>query len=202
MGYVSPLLGRAPSSRQFVNLRRRKQLIAQKGRIAGYSENWSRILQGVSTMTQQSNEIERKPKSEKSIFLINEAEVRMEKLDKKGAEKVQVQYLIDDRQGSNRFALRLYTVQKGGHTPLDQHPYEHQVYVLKGEGLLRQSTQPGGNIKTVRAGDSIFIPSNAIHQFSNIRDVPLVFLCVKGNPKLYSHEVPPASSDDSEQNYC
>jgi len=110
--------------------------------------------------------------------------------------------LIDDRQGSDRFALRLYTVPTGGYTPLDQHPYEHHVYVLKGEGQLRQSKAADAPLKTLKPGDSIFIPSNAIHQFSNIRDTPFVFLCVKGNPRLYTHEMPRGTSDDEEQNYC
>lgn len=138
---------------------------------------------------------------EKRIFLVNTTNVPIEVLDKKGADRTQVQYLVDDRQGSDRFALRLYTVQKGGHTPLDQHPYEHHVYVMSGEGLLRQSKQPNAPHRTLKGGDTLFIPSNAIHQFSNDKDEPFTFLCVKGNPKLY---VGPeqSASDESERNYC
>ena len=152
-------------------------------------------------MSQQAGRIEQQAKSQ-SIFLVNAANVPIEKLDKKGAENAQVQYLIDDRQDSNRFALRLYTVQTGGHTPLDEHPYEHHVYVLEGEGLLRQSKDSDAPLKTVKPGDSIFIPSNAIHQFSNTCDTPFVFLCVKGNPQLYKHEIPRGPSEDEEQNCC
>ena len=60
---------------------------------------------------------DRKRSRRKRIFLVNAADVPVEVLDKNGAEKLKVQYLVDDRQGSDRFALRLYTVQKGGHTP-------------------------------------------------------------------------------------
>ena len=151
-------------------------------------------------MSQQAGQTEQEAKTERSIFVVNAANVPIEKLDKKGAEKAQVQYLIDDRQGSDRFALRLYTVQKDGHTPLDQHPYEHQVYVLKGEGLLRQSKDASAPLKSLKSGDSIFIPSNAVHQFSNTQDAPFVFLCVKGNPRLY--ELSSGTSEDTEQNYC
>lgn len=98
--------------------------------------------------------------------------------------------------------MRLYTVQKGGHTPLDQHPYEHHVYVLSGQGLLRQSKDADSPLKELKAKDAIFKPSNAVHQFSNTHDEPLVFLCVKGNPQLYEREQPHKNSDDSEQNYC
>jgi quercetin dioxygenase-like cupin family protein len=152
-------------------------------------------------MSQQADRTEQRTRQEKGIFLVNAAHVLVEKLEK-GAEKTQVQYLIDDRQGSDRFALRLYTVLKGGHTPLDQHPYEHHVYVLSGEGLLRRSRDADSPLKELKARDAIFIPSNAVHQFSNTHDEPFVFLCVKGNPQLYAHEPLHKSSNDSEQNYC
>jgi quercetin dioxygenase-like cupin family protein len=139
---------------------------------------------------------------EKRIFLVNTTNVSVEVLDKNGADRTQVQYLVDDRQGSDRFALRLYTVQKGGHTPLDEHLYEHHVYVVSGEGLLRQSKQPNAPLRTLKAGDTLFIPSNAIHQFSNARDEPFVFLCVKGNPKLYTPTHQPTPPDDSDRNFC
>lgn len=64
-----------------------------------------------------------------SVFLVNASSVPNENLDKEGAEKVRVKNLIDERHGSERFALRLYTVEKGGRTPRDEHVHEHHVYV-------------------------------------------------------------------------
>lgn len=138
---------------------------------------------------------------EPRIFLTNPSNVPVEKLDKVGAEKTLVQYLLDDRHGSNRFALRLYTVQKGGHTPLDEHVHEHQVYVVSGKGLLRQSRDTNAPLEELKPGDSLFIPSNSIHQFSNIQDEPFVFLCVKGNPQLYA-DAPSRADSEPEPNYC
>jgi quercetin dioxygenase-like cupin family protein len=149
----------------------------------------------------QASRTEQQSGQGKRIFLVNAANVLSEKLEK-GAEKTHVQYLIDERQGSDRFALRLYTIQKGGHTPLDQHPYEHYVYVLSGWGLLRQSKNSKSPLTELKAKDAIFIPSNAVHQFSNTHDEPLVFLCVKGNPKLYAHERFGKNAEDSATNYC
>ena len=152
-------------------------------------------------MSQQTDRPKQETRRETSVFLINATNVAREELGK-GAEKTEVQYLIDDRHGSDRFALRLYTVHKGGHTPLDQHQYEHHVYILKGEGLLRQSKDSDMPLKTLKPGDSIFIPSNAVHQFSNTRDEPLMFLCVKGNPQLYTREKPTGNPSHPEPNYC
>jgi quercetin dioxygenase-like cupin family protein len=144
--------------------------------------------------------------SKESIFTVNSNTVPIEDLAKQGADKAQVKYLIDERHGSNRFALRLYTVQKGGHTPLDQHEHEHHVYVLSGQGLLRETKENSLGVRQVRERDAIFIPSNAVHQFINERDEPLVFLCVKGNPSLYSTSSQgkprTVAHQDSAGNFC
>ena len=140
--------------------------------------------------------------SKNEIFVVNAESVPFEDLLKNGAEKVKVRYLIDERHGSNHFALRIYTVDKNGRTPLDQHQYEHQVYVMNGEGFLRM--QRNGSVsRPIRAGDTVFIPSNAVHQFTNEREEPLVFLCVKGNLSLYT-TVPATQSDGqgSDEDYC
>lgn len=119
------------------------------------------------------------------ILIVNAQSVASEDLAKKGAINARVRHLIDERHGSGRFALREYTLTQGGHTPLDQHSYEHQVYVLTGEGILRMGTEGALMRRKLKPGDTIFIPSNAVHQFINEREEPFVFLCVKGNPALY-----------------
>lgn len=122
--------------------------------------------------------------SKPTILAVNRSAVPIEDLGK-GADKVKVQYLIDERHGSDRFALRIYTVEKGGHTPLDEHEYEHHVYVLSGQGLLRETRNNSLAARRLSEGDALFVPSNAVHQFINERAEPFIFLCVKGNPKLY-----------------
>lgn len=136
------------------------------------------------------------------IFMVNSSDVGAEGLSREGASNVEVRYLIDERQGSSHFSLRLYTVEKNGHTPLDQHEYEHQVYVLRGRGLLKEEN--GLPMRDLREGDSIFIPSNAVHQLLNERDEPLVFLCVKGNPRIYHSNLANTepSTDDSTRDFC
>jgi quercetin dioxygenase-like cupin family protein len=66
----------------------------------------------------------------------------------------------------------MYTLEKGGHTNLDQHEYEHQMYILKGRGVLKKR---GGDMP-LRPGDAVFIPANSPHQFINQYDEPLVYL--------------------------
>jgi len=140
------------------------------------------------------------------VYAVNLHTVPVEDLTKEGAKNVKVQYLIDERHGSDHFALRLYKVEKGGHTPLDQHEYEHQVYVLSGRGFLRETEQNRSVPRELGEGDAIFVPSNSVHQFTNEHDEPFVFLCVKGNPKLYHTELASNTSgtpsEDSSRDYC
>ena len=145
-------------------------------------------------------------KATNKILVANIDAVPIENLAKQDAKDVKVQYLIDERHGSNLFALRLYAVPKGGHTPLDQHEYEHQVYVLSGRGLLREAEQDRSVLRELHAGDAVFVPSNAIHQFINKHDEPFEFLCVKTNPKLYHTDLASSTSDarseDPSRKYC
>jgi quercetin dioxygenase-like cupin family protein len=140
------------------------------------------------------------------VFIVNSTNVPLEEMTKQGASNAKVRYLIDERQGSERFALRLYSIEKGGHTPLDEHEYEHQVYILSGQGLLRQAKDEHTPRRTLKAGDTVFIPPNAVHQFINEKDEPLVFLCVKGNPSLYAKGSSTLGqsnkSDEPHENHC
>lgn len=130
------------------------------------------------------------------VLIIKSNAISAEDLHKNDARNVIVKYLIDERHGANRFSLRSYTVGKGGQTPLDRHEYEHQVYILSGEGMLRTNDDAGPVQQPVRTGDAIFIPTNAVHQFINEADQPLAFLCVKGNPRLYTHDTHHDADED------
>ena len=128
-------------------------------------------------MSQQTNRTEQEIRRETSIFLLNTAKVSRERLGKGEA-----QYLIDDRHGSDRLGSCLYTIRRGGHTPLHQHQYEHHVYLLKEDSLLRGSKDADSLLNTLKPRETILIPSNAVRQFNNVRDEPFIFLYGKGNP--------------------
>jgi quercetin dioxygenase-like cupin family protein len=76
--------------------------------------------------------------------------------------------------GAPTFAMRHFTVQPGGHTPLHKHDWEHEVYVLEGEGFVRHQDQE----YPIRPGDAIFVPPNQLHQFRSAGSSHLRFLCM------------------------
>lgn len=82
--------------------------------------------------------------------------------------------LIGPDQGAPTFIMRLFTVGVGGFSPYHTHPWEHEVFVLAGEGVVKGCDGE----KPVHAGDFIFVPPNEEHQFLNSGKEPFEFLCV------------------------
>lgn len=114
-------------------------------------------------------------------YFVEPSRVRGKVMDKDGAKGVSVKYLIGEREGATKFYLREYRVSPGGNTPFDRHPYEHEVYILRGRAKVRV----GSTVKEVGKGDVVFVPSNREHQFKNTGKDILAFLCVKGAERLY-----------------
>jgi len=82
--------------------------------------------------------------------------------------------LIGPDQGAPTFIMRLFTLGEGGFSPYHTHPWEHEVFVLTGEGIVKR----GDGETNVSAGDFIFVPPNEEHQFLNGGKEPFEFLCI------------------------
>ena len=95
-------------------------------------------------------------------------------VQEEGAVGVKIKWLLDKSVGAPTFAMRHFSVQPGGHTPLHKHDWEHEVYVLEGEGFVRHEDKE----YPIRPGDAIFVPPNQIHQFRSTELSHLRFLCM------------------------
>ena len=91
-----------------------------------------------------------------------------------GSSKVRVRWLITKEMGAEHFAMRLFELESGGYTPLHVHDWEHEVFILEGEGLV----VAGDDEKLFRAGDVVFISPNEKHQFRNIGNSVVKILCL------------------------
>ena len=94
-----------------------------------------------------------------------------------GCSDAQIRELITDRDGAPTFAMRMFDVAPGGYTPLHEHPWEHEAYVLAGPGERRGGESP----RPLRSGDAIFVAPNERHQFANTGAETLRFLCLVPN---------------------
>jgi quercetin dioxygenase-like cupin family protein len=86
---------------------------------------------------------------------------------------VRKQVLVGPNEGAENFVLRLFTLGPGGSTPHHSHPWEHEVYVLKGEGkVVTDRETPLG------PGHTVFVAPDEIHHFENAGNGSLEFLCI------------------------
>lgn len=91
-----------------------------------------------------------------------------------GASKLSVRWLITKEIGAENFAMRLFEMEPGGYSPFHDHPWEHEIFILEGEGVAVGE----GEERKFRAGDVIFIPQNEKHQLKNNGKKTVKFLCL------------------------
>jgi quercetin dioxygenase-like cupin family protein len=85
-----------------------------------------------------------------------------------------IRWLIDDdHDGAPVYNLRMIEVQPGGHTPRHSHPFEHENFVVEGEGRVWIN----GEWQTLKAGDVVFVPGNMEHTYENTGAATFKFLC-------------------------
>ena len=102
------------------------------------------------------------------------AEVALQAVTQEGAEGVKVRRLISDPDGAEHFALRQFELEPGGHTPLHTHDWEHEIYVLDGQGIIQYE----GQEYPLTSGNVLLVPANTQHQFRNTGQPPFRFLCI------------------------
>ncbi|MDG6223582.1 MAG: cupin domain-containing protein [Candidatus Bathyarchaeota archaeon] len=100
-------------------------------------------------------------------------EIKAEKVENQ-CKNLTVRWLITKQTGAENFAMRLFEMNAGGHTPFHSHQWEHEVFILEGEGLV----VGGKEEKSFKAGDVIFVPANEMHQFKSNNENPVKFLCL------------------------
>ncbi|MDD2228347.1 MAG: cupin domain-containing protein [Candidatus Cloacimonetes bacterium] len=124
-------------------------------------------------------------------------QVPLEPVYAEGAEGAQIRWLIAQKDGAPNFAMRMFEVAPGGHTPYHQHDWEHELYCLAGTGDL--VTEEG---KTpFKANDAMYVDPGIMHSFNNTGQDTLKFLC------MIPHEAPVQKKTlnpfaDEEANNC
>ena len=106
--------------------------------------------------------------------------VEQKNVEMPGADGCKVRWLVGQQDGAPNFAMRQFEVEPGGFTPRHSHPYEHEVFVLEGEGVIFE----GDEQHPIRSGDVIYVAPDEIHQFRNPHNAPLKFLCLVPNSSM------------------
>ena len=72
------------------------------------------------------------------------------------------------------FVMRVFEIQPGSATPLHAHPWEHEIFVLAGKGVVRS----GGKETPLAEGDAATVLPNEQHSFLNIGKDMFRLICV------------------------
>jgi quercetin dioxygenase-like cupin family protein len=87
---------------------------------------------------------------------------------------ITIRWAIGRDEGAPNFALRVIEFAPGVVFPSHEHPYEHEIFVLEGKGVVEgpQTTV------AMRPGVVIYVPPDEVHGYRNCGDSPLRFVCV------------------------
>jgi quercetin dioxygenase-like cupin family protein len=102
-------------------------------------------------------------------------------VDMEGSHGCSVRWLLSQADGTPNFAMREFEVAPGGYTPRHSHDFEHEVFVLSGEGVVFE----GDKQHKLVGGDVVFVQPNEVHQFRNTGSQPMKFLCLIPNSATY-----------------
>ena len=94
-----------------------------------------------------------------------------------GASGVKIQWLLDEAAGAPTFSMRRFEIAPGGHTPLHDHAWEHEVYIISGQGAV----VAGDRETPLRPDDAVLVGPHEKHQFKAAADEALVLLCLVPN---------------------
>ena len=96
-----------------------------------------------------------------------------------GTVGVEFRPLIAKNVGPPNFYLRIFDVQPGGHTPDHSHPWEHELYVVKGRGKIVL----GSGKENIKEGDALLVEPDEKHMFVNDSKSLLRLVCVVPKPE-------------------
>lgn len=84
------------------------------------------------------------------------------------------QVLIGHEEGAHNFEVRFFTIPPRGLSSLDEHQHDHGVMIMHGQARVML----GDQFSEIGPGDVVYIPGMERHQFENLTDEPMTFLCI------------------------
>jgi len=114
--------------------------------------------------------------------IINYKDVLPVVMDNEIVKNVAGRVMIGKEDGANKFCMRVFEMDKDGHTPKHAHDWEHEIFVHAGSGEVFID----GQWHPLSAGSAAFVPANIEHQFRNTSDETFTFVCLipSGAPEL------------------
>lgn len=90
-----------------------------------------------------------------------------------------IRWVIGKSEGAPNFAMRVIEFLPGAVFETHEHLYEHEIFVLEGEGVAEA---PDGD-HVMRQGVALYVPPGEPHGYRNTGEGPLRFICVIPHPE-------------------
>lgn len=90
-------------------------------------------------------------------------------------EGIRIRWLITGDEGAPNFAMRIIEIDPGITFKPHHHPYEHEIYVLAGAGVV---TGPDDDLGAMAPDKFLFVPPDEVHGYRNTGSTTLKFICV------------------------
>jgi quercetin dioxygenase-like cupin family protein len=84
--------------------------------------------------------------------------------------------MLTAKDGTPTFAMRLFEIGPGGYTPKHRHDWEHEVYIVSGDGFVFKD---GMDVR-VEKDDFIYVEPSELHQF-RAGNIGMTMICVVPN---------------------
>lgn len=88
---------------------------------------------------------------------------------------VKKRVVIGPDEGAENFIMRVFEVAPGLTSPDHSHPWEHEIFILAGQGAVRDGA---GKKTPIGEGGTLFLPAGEKHCLINHGKEPLRFICV------------------------
>ena len=109
------------------------------------------------------------------MIIKNIDQVPLHDVNMEGAKDVKVRVLFGPADNAPTFAMRVFEMAGGGHTPFHTHPFEHEAVLLDGD--IAVVTEAGD--RPLQKGDVILVPPEEKHQFKNLSETKSArFMCL------------------------
>ena len=92
---------------------------------------------------------------------------------------ITMRWVIGRPEGAPNFAMRVIEFAPGAVFPQHHHPFEHEIFVLEGDGVAEG---PEGEVP-MRPGATLYISPDELHGYRNLGKEALRFICVIPHPE-------------------
>ena len=87
---------------------------------------------------------------------------------------VVMRVVAGQNEGAPTFVMRVFEIQPGGATPHHTHPWEHEIFIVSGQGTLKSNETE----KPLNQGDAVMVLPDEPHSFVNTSNELLTVICV------------------------